>query len=358
MFMSNLNDFAQKKIELVQDSLPLHPEFLSSRKLADEAFNLADTHLTPLFPRTYEVWYTYASGTNELINQRVDSIIKDAGNLNTFEIDQIHGEALSATENQQDAVSETLKQELDAIVKLIQSHLNANENYTGSLDETMDSLTDAATPAEIREVINLLISENQKMQRETSKLTDKLGKSQEQVQAMRKELVEARENEMRDLVTGLGNRRWFEWHLSTLMNEARTSGASLCLALIDIDHFKRINDTFGHLAGDQVLKFFGQIMQKNIKGKDICARYGGEEFAIILPNTHLKDALMLIDSIRQKFENANLVFAKSKKPVGVITASFGLVKMNPNDDCEGIVQRADMKLYEAKNSGRNCIMSD
>ncbi len=356
IIMSKLHDHCADAMQQ-QDEQPVrHPEFKITRKLADEVLELVDTHHTPPFPRTYEVWYTYAAGSNELVTNQIDMTIRNAGSLNTYEIDQIHGEYLSS--NGQEDINSTIQSELDSILKLIQEHLSCNEDFSGSLDRTMANLNDSSSPAQLRKTIELLITDNKKMRAETTKLTDNLEQSKSQIQEIREELAEARENEMRDPVTSLGNRRLFETSLARIIKEAKSYESETCLAFIDIDHFKRVNDTFGHTVGDQVLKYFGSLLIKNVKGQDICVRYGGEEFAVILPDTKFANARLLMESIRAQIEASNLMLSKSNKPIGRITASFGLVKVCEGDDPKKLVQRADTKLYEAKNSGRNCIVCE
>ncbi len=116
-----------------------------------------------------------------------------------------------------------------------------------------------------------------------------------------------------------------------------------------------MNDKFGHAAGDQELRFFGSLLKKNIDGKNLCARYGGEEFVLIYPETDMAKAKRHVEIIRKQLESSKLVFSVSKKPIGVITASFGIVKNRPDDDLNSIVRRADEQLYRAKESGRNCV---
>jgi diguanylate cyclase len=128
--------------------------------------------------------------------------------------------------------------------------------------------------------------------------------------------------------------------------------------MADIDHFKQINDTFGHPVGDDVLRFFATILSSNLKGRDLAARYGGEEFALILPATKAAAAKQLVVQIMEQLAATNLVMSQGKMPIGKLTASFGIVELRGQDDADGLVTRADRKLYEAKRAGRNRIACD
>jgi len=155
-----------------------------------------------------------------------------------------------------------------------------------------------------------------------------------------------------DQLTGLYNRRYFDDHFEMERQKVQRYNSLLCLIMIDIDHFKLINDKFGHQCGDLVLKKFSQLLKKNIRSTDILSRWGGEEFLILLPATSLENALKMAEKMRKAIEQNT--FAE----VGEITASFGVseVTASSNSDREAIYQ-ADKALYHAKNKGRNKVIS-
>ena len=154
-----------------------------------------------------------------------------------------------------------------------------------------------------------------------------------------------------DPLTGLLNRRAL---LDFAEDLGEQSGQSRLL-LIDIDCFKVINDTHGHIVCDDVLRYFAAILMSNVKGRDLAARYGGEEFALILPETRIEQAHALCSHIMDQLEKSRLVLSEGKTPIGQLTASFGISQFCPDDTPEKLLTRADDKLYEAKNAGRNRI---
>ena len=157
-------------------------------------------------------------------------------------------------------------------------------------------------------------------------------------------------------MTALGNRRFFDNALAEEASRAREFGDDLCIALADIDHFKAINDNFGHVAGDMVLKLFAELLVMNIRSEDIAARIGGDEFAILFPATRLADASATVGRMRAQLENKQWEVAASGERIGAVTASFGVARLNAAEPAEELVRRADAKLYEAKSSGRNWIV--
>ncbi len=151
-----------------------------------------------------------------------------------------------------------------------------------------------------------------------------------------------------DPLTGILNRRALEKIIKREISFARRHNLPLSFVMIDIDRFKRINDTYGHEVGDYVLKSFAKIIHKSIRHEDILARFGGEEFILLLPNTNIDSALEVCERIRQKIEKTKFKGIKEK-----ITASFGIAELLQTDEGVDVLKRADDALYEAKRKGRN-----
>ncbi len=159
---------------------------------------------------------------------------------------------------------------------------------------------------------------------------------------------------MTDAVTGLYNRHYLTSHLETLLRTARHNHKPLSLAMIDIDHFKAINDTHGHAVGDEVLQEFGRRLARNVRGVDLAARFGGEEFVVAMPDTELKDAFRIAERLRQTIENPP--FSLSGGIEVPVTVSIGLAGLDPSVTTGSqLIEKADMALYDAKNAGRNRV---
>jgi two-component system cell cycle response regulator len=160
-----------------------------------------------------------------------------------------------------------------------------------------------------------------------------------------------------DSLTGLHNRRYMETHLKTLMENARTSGRPLSVLVADIDFFKRVNDTYGHDAGDNVLREFAARFRRNTRGIDLACRLGGEEFMIIMPDTEIRRAYQVGERLRACV--AAEPFQVNSRTQLRVTASVGLACLERSDDTpETVFKRADEALYTAKREGRNRVVAD
>ncbi|HCA26561.1 MAG TPA: hypothetical protein DEP05_02780 [Betaproteobacteria bacterium] len=171
----------------------------------------------------------------------------------------------------------------------------------------------------------------------------------EQIQA---ELQETRKLVQEDALTGTQNRRGMEVALTREITRAQRHERVLTVAMVDIDFFKKINDRYGHDAGDKMLIHLTTLLKAALRESDVLARYGGEEFLLILPDTDTNGAQLLLDRLRVAVGNTPMQYEGKR-----IRAAFsgGIAQLTPDDNAQGLVMRADSALYEAKHAGRNCV---
>ena len=322
---------------------------------------LSEQLLCPLYPNSYEVLYSYCAGTNTKLKEMTDRLIAANDHLTEEHIESIHKETV-APEKKLDEIQldagKDISAELQEMSAFVDEYMAANSDYESSLNQSATNLSTVNSQDGLRDLISTLMTENQNMRNQTSELSKSLENSKEKISDLQTRLTDAIEESMKDALTELGNRRWLERGMSEVLETADLTTEEHCVVLIDLDHFKSINDNFGHLVGDKVLRFLGKLLSQNVKGSDTAARYGGEEFAILLRDCKLADAVKLMDVIRTKLESSKMVLSNSKKQIGAVTASFGVTKIVPGDDAEAIFGRADAHLYAAKENGRNQVISD
>lgn len=168
--------------------------------------------------------------------------------------------------------------------------------------------------------------------------------------------LQLKEQATRDKLSGVYNRRYFEDALLREYSRSKRSGEAFSLAMLDIDHFKKVNDNYGHEMGDNVISALGAMMNEHSRAHDSVCRYGGEEFVVLLPNTDLEGGMGCAENWRQRF--AELRVSNKEHPQGiVITISIGVAQWQPGEEAKDTLRRADAALYQAKHQGRNRVIA-
>lgn len=192
----------------------------------------------------------------------------------------------------------------------------------------------------------------QQLSERLSTLVERVAHLEHAATGMREHLEEQRQRALQDPLTGLPNRAAWSERLDLEVARQQRYGGQLLLAVLDVDHFKRINDSFGHLAGDRVLKIIANELRKRLRKTDFIARFGGEEFALLLPETPMDAGLRLLDSLRAGIQACPFHFKGARLEV---TLSAGLANFAEKDVAENVFERADLALYRAKGAGRNRV---
>jgi diguanylate cyclase len=186
----------------------------------------------------------------------------------------------------------------------------------------------------------------------------KLAETTDVLEALKKDIEQVKTEALVDFLTGAPNRKAFDQALTECISEATSDEKNLALLMIDIDHFKRFNDEYGHLIGDYVLKFVVKKIKEMVKGRDFLARFGGEEFAVILPQTPLVGAKTVAENIRSYFAQATLKEIATLRNLGKISVSIGAACYCLDESPETFITRCDRALYSAKNAGRNRVATE
>lgn len=183
-------------------------------------------------------------------------------------------------------------------------------------------------------------------------LSERVASMEQEALGYREHLEEQRQKALLDPLTGLPNRAAWSEQIEREMQRWQENGGDLAMAILDLDHFKQINDGYGHLAGDKVLKIVAEQLRKRLRGQDFIARFGGEEFVLLLPDTSPADALQVVETMRLAVEACPFHFKGERV---VVSTSIGLSAFRPGEVADQVLKRADAALYRAKQRGRNCV---
>ena len=253
-----------------------------------------------------------------------------------------HADNLSASREmdsqireQVDGLQSSVQQadDLEGLKQVLENHL---EGLLGTMDEHRKQRDQREKEVSVR----------------LKSLAERVALMEQDALIVRENLEEQRQKALIDPLTGLPNRAAWTERLEQEVEQWQRHGNSLLIAMLDLDHFKRINDNYGHLAGDRVLKLIASVLRKRIRGSDFIARFGGEEFVLLVPDTPLAAGAKLAEALRAAIEACPFHF--KGEPL-TVTVSMGMTAFKPGERSELVLKRADEALYRAKNAGRNRV---
>jgi diguanylate cyclase len=309
-----------------------------------------------LNPISYTVWYEYVAGINPGLRARIDELTRDGALLD----DEMTAELFYRYVSEVDP--ETARRISSDIQKVMadmsRSAAQAGEDagqFGNALEKLSSELAGANKPNDGSSAVAALLGQTREMQQSVSTLRQRLDDSQEEIETLRREVIRAREAALVDGLTTLTNRKGFDRALADCLAAATKAGDSPSLIMADIDHFKRVNDSYGHVFGDKVIQAVARVLKESVKGRDTAARYGGEEFAILLPNTSLEGARALAEQIRGMIAHCRIKLHGSHELIGNITISLGIARHDGSEPATAFIARADSALYTSKEQGRNRV---
>ena len=310
-------------------------------------------HDAAYHPVNYSVWYEYMAGINDALNREVNELTADNKKLDEKIVHRLFDKHVS---DMTEAKARRIEGDLNRVLGVVGS--SANEAYR-HVDHYGTSLTaidkELAQAPMSQETLHLqvgeVLRETRGMQDVLSALRGHLTATRGEVEQLRDELNRVREEVLIDALTGLVNRRGFDDRIQHFA----ASGNGLCLVLIDIDHFKRVNDTYGHVFGDSVLRAIASTLKISVKGRDVVARYGGEEFAVLLPETGIDAGRIVAEQLRDRVARSRIRRTKAEAVIDSITISAGVAEHRQSETIVELVERADAALYASKEGGRNKV---
>ena len=308
----------------------------------------------PYTPIVYAVWYEYVSGHNPKLSKNIQAARKKKEQIDyqkVLEWFRCH------VCDKQELITEEQTRKAGSLLDGMTSRLTEAGARMGQQQDQLkahiEHLNSASNKPEIKNICRDIVLETQEIIDGNTDLKNDIHNTITELNALKIELRNLRKAVKTDILTGLLNRRGFEDTIANPMEDAQAGTAPLTLIIADIDHFKRINDNYGHLTGDNVLKLISKLLQRHIKGRDIAGRFGGEEFIMALPETKMDGGFALAEQIRISLEKMRWQSKSSAKDIGTITISLGVAQFIPGEDLDALIARADKALYAAKENGRN-----
>ncbi len=332
----------------------------AGKQLGEATLAAMARHAVPATPGNYALWYAHLSGSAPELSRTIELLIaqrepfteeRNADLLRRFgRPDPLLGVLQQTGDDLQKTLSQLLQQ--------IDQATGETREYGARLDSYSSQLSARPGIERLSGIVSGLIAETRRVAERNELLEQQLSQSSGEVRALRRHLATVQREAQTDPLTGIANRKFFEQCLAEAVAACCEAGQPLSLLFIDIDHFKRFNDSYGHQLGDQVLRLVAKTLIDGIKGRDTAARYGGEEFAIILPQTRLGEAVRVADHIRRTMMTHRIVGKASGEDYGHITLSIGVALYVPGEPPAQTMERADAALYVAKRSGRNKVTSE
>jgi diguanylate cyclase len=310
-------------------------------------------------PRAYSAWFTYATNSNPSCNTIVNETLARNGDISPAEIEKVYGyPAPDKLGDNVDKLAASVAGEVEQVMAMIDAAVGTVATYRDDLSNVTERLDSAHDREGLRAIVESLVEATKSMEATNHALTASLKTSRQEISQLQDKVEALRIDSLTDSLTSLANRKSFDRELERAMAEADAADQGLCLLLLDIDHFKKINDTFGHMAGDEVLRVVAHALKQLVQPGDLVARLGGEEFAVILPRTQARSALTVADHIRCRVMTMQFTKRSTGESFGRVTVSGGVAAYRKGEGPLSLVHRADNCLYAAKHHGRNRVICD
>jgi diguanylate cyclase len=334
-----------KNKKLTKDDL----RFIS--EVAREVLKFLTRTNIPLTPKNYAMWF-------EVFCYVLENNIK-ASDLELMGIFKTkfpqEGEEVKDRFERERKILKEITEDLTSELKSVIDFLDVHQEHLSSRETAIREIHDTADDEYLKAMLAKILDELEKIRHQNTELKKKLEESNKEIMKLSRELEESKRMASTDFLTQVANRASFDRALSDMVNDFYRRDYPFALIMIDIDHFKKINDTYGHQAGDYVLQELARVIRQQLRARDVVARYGGEEFAILLPGVTFSQAVRVAERLRKLVEKHLFRFKNVDIPV---TISLGVAVMREGLDETSLLEKADKALYLAKRLGRNQVRTD
>ena len=329
-----------------------------SAELLRAALRCMGQHDAGCNPVSFTVWYEYSAGINAQLNLALEQCLRSEPRLGNDTLRRLyHAHIADPDQEAVHKISHALQRVMTGVVE----NASSTGAQAGAFGNQIDGLAVALRAQDLTAVTPLLdatLAGAGEMKQTALALVQQINASRLEINRLRADLTRARDEALLDPLTGVLNRKGFDAQLDRLLHQPPGPGGVPALIMIDIDHFKAVNDTHGHVLGDQVIRGLAEVLRTCAPDREnSVARYGGEEFAILLPGSALADGMRVADNVRQRIKAMKLRDRRTQQVVLRVTVSAGVALMQPGDDPASWIARADCALYKSKQSGRDRVSS-
>jgi diguanylate cyclase len=324
--------------------------------IAQRTVSLMSRLRIPQTPENYSTWFNYSQGNTPKLKRAIDALFDKEGDFDASAraaiIADIGVEMAAAVPND---IPERLGSVIEDARGLLQIAIEDNRKQMLTMGGAANEAAAAADPVAL---VESLVVELSKSVSRASRLERNFAEASQELSAIRVSLDEAEKRAKTDGLTGLANRSAFEDFFRNAQTAVLKNGSPLSVLLIDVDHFKRFNDDFGHGVGDEVLRLIAKVLRERVRDQDLPARYGGEELIAAFPDSDLKACAAVAESIRRSISDCKITRRSTGQALPGITVSIGVAQLRPGEPMADLIERCDQALYKAKDAGRNRVFTD
>jgi diguanylate cyclase len=334
-------------------------DFEYATSVAETAMRLMAEQRVPATPNNFHVWFKYSLGSSPELKRTIDVLI---GNKRKFDAATNHDLFVTYAGSHivpDDAALNNASQQLHSVMasakRFLTTAIADNRTHMQAISDVADQTEAGVDP---RSLVESLMNELAKAASRAVKLEASFDEKTRELDAIRDSLNKSEERAKTDTLTGLPNRRALDEFLRKAQMAAMETGETLSILLIDIDHFKRFNDNFGHAIGDQVLRLVANALRERVREIDLPARYGGEELIAVLPGADLAACKAVAERIRRSISERQITRRSTGEIIPGITVSIGVGQFQFGEAMADLIDRCDRALYLAKKKGRNRVVSE
>ncbi len=336
---------------------PAELDFEDAKGFADRAIDYMVQLAVPPTPDNFAVWFNYCLGTPPDLKRTIDILV---GNKRKFDAavcaDLLstylgHPAGIAAAKN----VSAQLESVMADARKFLNTAIADNRTHIREIGDVADRAESGVDP---RALIESLMTALSSAAMRASTLENNFSQASVELDTIRHSLKEAEQRAKTDTLTGLPNRRALDEFFRTAQMKAMEVDDPLSILLLDIDHFKTFNDSYGHAVGDQVIRLIASVLRERVREHDLPARYGGEELIAVLPGADLATCCTVAERIRATIADCRITRRSTGEYLPDITVSIGIAQFRPGESMNELIERCDRALYRAKAMGRNRIVTE